>query len=243
VGCAHRPGIRGQGRALSPTAFDLALPAELSRNRSTANLNTEEMAPFWYSLVDTLRPPKIVFSKSPPMSNFNAGDVLATKHVGFRHYRIYVGDNWVIHNSKETGWVELVTLEEFADNHPVTLSTIKPAHPLLAVRRAMRLLNFPYSLFSENCEHFVRTACGLVKESTQVQKYLISASGIGALLMADNNVIKAAGAGALIGEWLTPSEESPVGNAAVGACFTAGLAFLIKVVGTAHPTGSCVWEG
>jgi len=81
-------------------------------------------------------------------------------------------------------------------------------------------------LFSENCEHFVRTTCGLVKESTQLQKYLISALGAGALLKSDNTIVQAAGGAAAVAALLTPSEKSPVKNAAVLAALAAGVAFL-----------------
>ena len=87
-------------------------------------------------------------------------------------------------------------------------------------------MGVPYKLFSENCEHFVRTACGLVKESTQVQKYLISAVSIGALLKSDNNIVRAAGGAAALASMITPTEQSPVKNAAVAACLVAGIAFL-----------------
>ena len=55
---------------------------------------------------------------------------------------------------------------------------------------------------------------------------MISALGVGALLKADNEVIKAAGGAAAITALLTPSEKSPVKNAAVAACLVAGIVFL-----------------
>ena len=72
----------------------------------------------------------------------------------------------------------------------------------------------------------MRTACGLMKESTQVQKYLIAAVGTGALLNSDNRVVQAAGGAAALAALLTPSEQSPVKNAAVLSCLAAGLAFM-----------------
>lgn len=157
---------------------------------------------------------------------YQPGQVLKIQYTGFKHYGIYVGNDTVIHNSKQHREVQEVDLTTFADNHPIQLSSIKASNPLLAVQSAKKYLGLPYNLFSENCEHFVRTSCGLVKESTQVQKYLISAVGVGALLKSDNPVIQAAAGGAALGSLLTPSEQSPVKNAAIASCLLAGIAFL-----------------
>ncbi|MUJ29741.1 hypothetical protein GNP73_17385 [Aliivibrio fischeri] len=154
------------------------------------------------------------------------GQVLKVQYTGFKHYGIYIGNNKVIHNSKKYLKVEEIELEAFADNRQISLSKIKSDTPLIAVQSAKKYLDLPYNLFSENCEHFVRTACGLVKESTQVQKYLISALGIGALLTSNNTIVKSAGGAATIAAMLTPTEESPVKNAAVAACLFAGITYL-----------------
>ncbi|USD30224.1 lecithin retinol acyltransferase family protein [Pseudoalteromonas sp. SCSIO 43201] len=157
---------------------------------------------------------------------YKIGDVLSVQYTGFKHYGLYVGDNKVIHNSKSSKFVLEVSLSEFADGKNVNVSSIQANNTAIAVQTARKYLGLPYSLFSENCEHFVRTCCGLVKESTQVQKYLISALGTGILLKSDNTVIQAAGGAAAIGAMLTPSESSPVKNAAILACLVAGIAFL-----------------
>ncbi|MGI1672028.1 MAG: lecithin retinol acyltransferase family protein [Neptuniibacter sp.] len=154
------------------------------------------------------------------------GDVLSIQYTGFKHYGIYSGNGLVIHNSKKSKRVEEISIEEFSDSRSVQLSSIRSDNPNIAVQTAKKYLGLPYNLFSENCEHFVRTTCGLVKESTQVQKYMITALGTGALLKSDNAIVKAAAGGAAIGALLTPSEESPVKNAAVLACLAAGIAFL-----------------
>ncbi|SEF93354.1 lecithin retinol acyltransferase family protein [Vibrio hangzhouensis] len=157
---------------------------------------------------------------------YELGQVLKIQYRGFKHYGIYVGNNTVIHNSKKYQRVEEIDLTSFADNKNIEVSSIKAENPTLAVQTARKYLGVPYSLFSENCEHFVRAACGLVKESTQVQKYLISAIGIGVLLKSDNTVVKAAGGVAALASMLTPTEKSPVKNVAVAACLAAGIAFL-----------------
>ena len=124
---------------------------------------------------------------------YSLGDVLSIQYTGFKHYGIYAGNGLVIHNSKKFKKVDEISIDEFSDGKTVTFSSIKASSPSLAVQTARKYLGLPYNLFGENCEHFVRTSCGLVKESTQVQKYLISALGTGALLKSDSSIIKAAG--------------------------------------------------
>ncbi|WP_171757609.1 lecithin retinol acyltransferase family protein [Vibrio sp. 03-59-1] len=157
---------------------------------------------------------------------YDLGQVLKIQYTGFKHYGIYVGNGTVIHNSKKFHRVEEIELAAFSDSRNIQLSSIKSENPALAVQTAKKYLGIPYSLFSENCEHFVRTSCGLVKESTQVQKYLISAIGVGALLKSDNSVIQAAGGTAALAAMLTPTEQSPVKNVAIATCLVAGIAFL-----------------
>ncbi|MFA0016621.1 lecithin retinol acyltransferase family protein [Vibrio lentus] len=94
---------------------------------------------------------------------YELGQILKIQYIGFKHYGIYIGNNTVIHNSKTFHRVEEIDLEAFADNRTVQKSSIKAENPALAVQAARKYLGIPYSLFSENYEHFVRTACGLVK--------------------------------------------------------------------------------
>jgi len=157
---------------------------------------------------------------------YQLGDVLLVQYMGYKHYGIFVGGNTVIHNSKKFKRIEEISLSDFSDNKNISLSSISSRNPEIAVQTARKYLGVPYNLFSENCEHFVRTTCGLVKESTQLQKYLISALGAGALLKSDNTIVQAAGGAAAVAALLTPSEKSPVKNAAVLAALAAGVAFL-----------------
>lgn len=154
------------------------------------------------------------------------GDVLSVQYTGFKHYGIYVGENTIIHNSKKYKEVQEISLEEFSDGRSVKVSNIQAENKALAVQTAKKYVGLPYHLFSENCEHFVRTVSGLVKESVQVQKYLVLAICTGAFLKSDNSIVKTAGGAAAVATLLTPSEKSPVKNAAVLACLGAGLAFL-----------------
>jgi hypothetical protein len=157
---------------------------------------------------------------------YNLGDVLSIQYAGFKHYGIYIGNNTLIHNSKKFFKVEEISLDDFKDGKEPNLSSIKSSNPELSIQQAKKYLGIPYGLFSENCEHFVRVVCGLEKESTQVQKYLITALGTGVLLKSDNTIVQAAGGAAAIGALLTSSEKSPVKNSAVLACLAAGVAFL-----------------
>ncbi|MFY2508821.1 lecithin retinol acyltransferase family protein [Vibrio pectenicida] len=157
---------------------------------------------------------------------YEIGQVLKIQYTGFKHYGIYVGNNTVIHNSKKYQKVEEIDLSNFADSRTIELSSIKAENPALAAQQAKKYLGIPYNLLSENCEHFVRTACGLVKESAQVQKYLIAILGTGVFLNSDNKVVKAAAGAATVTALLTPSEQSPVKNVAVATLATIGIALL-----------------
>ena len=107
---------------------------------------------------------------------YNLGDVLKVQYLGFRHYGIYAGDGTVIHNSKKFKKVEEISIEDFSDGKQLSISSnIKTDNPELAVQTAKKYVGVPYQLFTENCEHFVRLSCSLVKESTQIQKYSIVA--------------------------------------------------------------------
>jgi hypothetical protein len=73
----------------------------------------------------------------------------------------------------------------------------------------------PYNLMKNNCEHFVRLAHGLKKESTQIQQYSIAALGIGVVLKSNNAFIQSVAGAATIASLLTPSEKSPFKNIAI----------------------------
>ena len=159
---------------------------------------------------------------------FQIGDVLSVQYTGYKHYGIYAGDDLVIHNSKLFKKVVEVSLATFEDGKVIKVSSIKASDPALAIEKAKSYLNVPYALFSENCEHFVRTVCGLEKESTQLQKYLFSALGAGLVLNASNPTVKAIGGAAAIATLLTPAEESPAKNVVIASCLAAGLVFLLS---------------
>lgn len=159
---------------------------------------------------------------------YKTGDVLSIQYTGFKHYGIYIGNDTVIHNSKKFSKIQAIPLEDFKDGRMPKLSTIKSKKPSESASIAQKYLGLPYDLFSENCEHFVRVVCGLEKESTQVQKYLLSTIGVGTVLKSDNKVLKAAGSGVAIGAWLTPEEKSPIANSLVFGLLAAGVTSLVS---------------
>lgn len=149
---------------------------------------------------------------------YDIGTVLAIKYFGFTHYGIYTEDGRVIHNSKKYKKVVEISLEEFQDGRAVSVSpNIKAPLPESAVETAKRYIGLPYSLFGENCEHFVRMICGMVKESTQVQKYLIITASTGVIWKVRDPVAKAAAVGGAVGVFITPEEQSPFIKSLAGA--------------------------
>lgn len=147
---------------------------------------------------------------------FFLGQVIYVQYPGFKHYGIYIGNDMVIHNSKEAGRVEEVSISNFSDSKEIMSSSIESKTPAMAAENAKRYLGVPYSLFSGNCEHFARVVCGLKKESIQLQKYLIITASTVTFVKADNRKWKAFGVGAAIGTLLTPPEKNPIGNALIG---------------------------
>lgn len=148
----------------------------------------------------------------------------------YDHYGIANGKGGVIHNSKRRGKVVEETIEEFSDGHVVKISDIKGSCLIETFERAKRYIGLKYELFVENCEHFVRMANGLIKESKQIQKYLLMTAGAGVALVSKNPVLKMAGAGALIGSLATSEEDSPGGGAALGTLVGLGLGALFMAL-------------
>ena len=68
----------------------------------------------------------------------------------------------------------------------------------------------PYNLMKNNCEHFVRLAHGLKKESTQIQQYSIAALGV--VLKSNNAFIQSVAGAATIASLLTLCEKTPFKN-------------------------------
>ncbi len=158
-----------------------------------------------------------------------AGTTLRIDYGTYNHYGIADGIVSVIHNSKKYKKVVKETVEEFAENKEIFESNITSSNPEKAVITASRYLGMPYNLFISNCEHFARLAHGLEKESTQIQQYLLFALGAGIAIKSDNKNIKILAGSVACASLLTPSEESPFKNIAVGIAVAAGIIYLSKL--------------
>ena len=162
---------------------------------------------------------------------YQKGDVLCVQYPGFKHYGIYIGSNRVIHNSKKYKKVCEIELEDFIDGRKISVSSIQAKDGELAITKALQFIDLPYGLFSENCEHFVRTVCGLEKESIQVQKYFIgafglSALGVGVLMKSRWRVLRTVGGAVAMASVSTSKETSPVKNVILATCLAIGVSVI-----------------
>lgn len=162
------------------------------------------------------------------IKNFRFGQVLKTPRGFYKHYGICIGNNRVIHNNKGEG-VREVSLAEFANGCAIIPSReIQPLNPSIAVQKAKKYLGAPYGLIFENCEHFVRVVSGLKKESTQIQKWLFRAAAAVTAFSTDNNVIRYATIGGLLGNEFTQEEKNPIENVFVGVTLGVLLGAIVE---------------
>ena len=97
------------------------------------------------------------------------GDVVAASRGVYEHVGIYAGEGTVISCSGRAGCVVAESTAEFGRGSPVRLAGYPgnlPRH--VVVERAWDQLGRPYSLFSNNCEHFVARVHGLAPRSPQL---------------------------------------------------------------------------
>jgi HRAS-like suppressor 3 len=110
-------------------------------------------------------------------ADLQPGTHLTTRRRGYVHHGLYAGDGRVIHYRGygprlRRGPVEEVTLDEFAGGRGWQARPwVAPAYAgTSAVERARtRLGEDRYSLFSNNCEHFVEWVIGGTPRSAQVE--------------------------------------------------------------------------
>ena len=104
-----------------------------------------------------------------------AGTVVSTGRPGYRHYGIVTdrfinGFQTVISNTGKFRKVVEEPLPLFQEGSDLRVEGYwGKLHPHDVLSRARAKLGAPYSLFTSNCEHFVRFAHGLREESPQVQ--------------------------------------------------------------------------
>lgn len=91
-------------------------------------------------------------------------------HFGIVTNRLINGLPTVISNSGRWGKVVEETWWNFTERQRITVHWgTTPEWRLWVVDRAYSLKEHPYSLFSSNCEHFVRKVYGFREESPQLQ--------------------------------------------------------------------------
>ena len=142
----------------------------------------------------------------------DAGTTLRVWRKLYCHYGIADGCGGVIHASKQRGVVR-ESLKEFEKGGVAQIdNSITSGDLRAAYEKAQSDIDKPYSLFSDNCEHFVRCAHGLPKESHQVQHAVIG--GVTAVgLESKNPAVKILSSGALVGSFFG---KNPLGGAVLG---------------------------
>lgn len=140
------------------------------------------------------------------------------------HYGVLIESGRVIHNSKLHGCVIEEPLHLFSEGKPAEVCRAITSHNLpLACLRARQLLGLTYSLFTQNCEHFVRLAHGLIPASPQIQKAALVTTGIALMTMTSNPRLQLTAVSASIATLLTQKGGSPVTNAIWGAILGLSL--------------------
>ncbi len=99
----------------------------------------------------------------------------------YKHYGLCFWKNeewWVVHLSKQHKKVMQEPLASFAQGNELFISKqITSISPSKAVQRALSRID-SYDLFANNCEHFVRWAHDMKKESKQLQKRAVVTTGL-----------------------------------------------------------------
>ena len=114
---------------------------------------------------------------------FRPGDVVVASRGLYEHVGIYAGGGTVISCSGRAGCVVAEPVAEFARGSPARLAGYPGRLPRdVVVERAWEQLGRPYSLFSNNCEHFVARVHGLAPRSPQL--FALGAVAVGVALAA-----------------------------------------------------------
>lgn len=117
------------------------------------------------------------------MNNYSVGTVLAVDFFPVTHVGIATGRGWVISNSRARGGVYEESLRDFSDGRPIrVLGHLGNLPASRVVERARSKIGERWSLFSNNCEHFVRWAHGVKVASPQLEN-AVKAVGFFALLL------------------------------------------------------------
>ncbi|MGJ3258470.1 MAG: lecithin retinol acyltransferase family protein [Rhodospirillales bacterium] len=104
------------------------------------------------------------------------GAILVIDMSGYHHYGIYMGNGHVAHNSKQTGMVCIEPLHSFLEGKPLRYQAPEqPVQADLLFEKIIPKLGEKYSLFSNNCEHFVSSTTNDQPSSSQVNAVAIGA--------------------------------------------------------------------
>lgn len=171
------------------------------------------------------------------------GSHLISKRVGYSHHGIYIGNEEVIHysgfaDSERTGPVEIISLEEFhsGSGYKIKKHPNKKYKRKESVKRAKsRLGEDLYSLFNNNCEHFVNWCIEGDHKSIQVDKATVVGSGSGATVAGVAARAGVASAGSVAG--LSGSGVMS-GLATVGSTVGGGAVAGIGLLGAAGGVGA-----
>ncbi len=116
------------------------------------------------------------------MRNYTHGLVVYIQLGLIKHFGIITsinefGEVTVISNSKKHMSVIEETLESFSQGHKVLICNHKSKYQAgYLINRARQQLGKKYSLFNDNCEHFVRWVHHLKPESPQLQFFALLAA-------------------------------------------------------------------
>ena len=105
--------------------------------------------------------------------NYQIGDNLYVRYLGYEHHGIYIGNGNVIHYSKEDYGVYITSLIIFYDERKAYIkehSERKYSREISVERALSRVGEDNYDVFSNNCEHFVNWCIYGIAYSEQVEE-------------------------------------------------------------------------
>jgi hypothetical protein len=136
-------------------------------------------------------------------SDLNLGDHLFSERLGYTHHGIYAGQGQIVHYSGlarglQSGKVEVTNLTDFGGNQEVWLRPHPNARfsgDVVAERARSRIGEDGYSVFGNNCQHFVRWCVFDKHESAQVDRGIVAAALglLGLLTQLANGAVSLAG--------------------------------------------------
>lgn len=101
---------------------------------------------------------------------YNVGEVISIPVYDFvDHWGVYVGNGFVISNSKRKNGVVLQTVQDFSEGKNIRrIGYLGALSPFLVVENAYSLLGRDWDLF-DNCQHFAHIVHGMKPKSYQLR--------------------------------------------------------------------------